>query len=132
MAEFLDQACEPSRRCEVFYISDGWTLGIYYMDVQCSSFCSLYLLLTGRYGDEPVFADGEVIAFGQIIGVVLASNQSLAQRAAKAVRVTYHDLPSVITIEVRGRGWEGGKELKNWWFIMVLEPLQPLQPWNLE
>ena len=65
-------------------------------------------VLTGTGNDEPVFADGEVITFGQIIGVVLASNQSLAQRAARAVRVTYHDLPSIITIEVRGRGREGG------------------------
>ena len=53
--------------------------------------------------DEPVFADGEVICFGQIIGMVLAKSQPLAQRAAKAVKVTYDDLPSVITIEVSGR-----------------------------
>ena len=81
------------------------------MDVQCSLFCSLYLLLTGRYGDEPVFADGKVIAFGQIIGVVLASNQSLAQRAARAVRVDYHDLPSIITIEVREGGGREAEKL---------------------
>ena len=51
--------------------------------------------------DEPVFADGKVISFGQIIGVVVARDQPLAQRAAKAVKVVYEDLPSVITIEVR-------------------------------
>ena len=48
-----------------------------------------------------MFADGKVISFGQIIGIVLATNKPLAQRAAKAVRVTYEDIqPSVITIEV--------------------------------
>ena len=50
--------------------------------------------------DEAVFADGKVVTFGQIIGVVLARDQPLAQRAVKAVKVTYQDLPSVITIEV--------------------------------
>ena len=41
------------------------------------------------------------MSFGQIIGVVLATDKPLAQRAAKAVRVTYEDIhPSVITIEV--------------------------------
>ena len=48
-----------------------------------------------------MFADGKVLSFGQIIGVVLATGKPLAQRAAKAVRVTYEDIhPSVITIEV--------------------------------
>ena len=48
-----------------------------------------------------MFADGKVISFGQIIGIVLAPTQPLAQRAAKAVRVTYEDIhPSIITIEV--------------------------------
>ena len=56
---------------------------------------------TGVMNDEPVFADGKVISFGQIIGVVVARDQPLAQRAAKAVKVVYEDLPSVITIEVR-------------------------------
>ena len=55
---------------------------------------------TGAGGDDPVFADGKVVTCGQIIGVVLARDQPLAQRAAKAVKVTYQDLPSVITIEV--------------------------------
>jgi xanthine dehydrogenase/oxidase len=55
---------------------------------------------TGLYNDEMVFADGEVTHFGQIIGMVLARNQMVAQRAAKLVKVSYTDLPSVITIEV--------------------------------
>ena len=50
--------------------------------------------------DECVFADGEVTSAGQIIGIVVATTQPLAQRAAKAVRVTYQDLPSIITIKV--------------------------------
>lgn len=56
---------------------------------------------TGLFGDEKVFADGEVTHFGQIIGMVLADNQNIAQRAAKLVKVSYNDLPSIITIEVR-------------------------------
>lgn len=56
--------------------------------------------VTGLCDDEKVFADGEVTHFGQIIGMVLAENKMLAQRAAKLVKVTYDDLPSVITIEV--------------------------------
>ena len=56
--------------------------------------------LLGVFGDETVFADGKVNHIGQVIGVIVAESQPLAQRAAKAVRVTYEDLPSVITIEV--------------------------------
>lgn len=59
--------------------------------------------MTGLFSDEKVFADGEVTHFGQIIGMVLAENQMLAQRAAKLVEVSYTDLPSIITIEVRGQ-----------------------------
>ena len=50
--------------------------------------------------DEEVFADGKVNFLGQIIGVIVAEGQPLAQRVAKLVTVTYEDLPSVITIEV--------------------------------
>lgn len=56
---------------------------------------------TGMYTDEEVFADRKVTHFGQIIGMVLAKNQMLAQRAANLVRVSYSDLPAIITIEVR-------------------------------
>ena len=55
---------------------------------------------TGVFDDEEVFADGKVVHFGQIIGMVLAENQILAQRAAKLVKVSYDDLPAIITIEV--------------------------------
>ena len=55
---------------------------------------------TGLFADEVVFAEGEVTHFGQIIGMVLADDQMLAQQATKLVQVSYTDLPSVITIEV--------------------------------
>ena len=58
---------------------------------------------TGYMGDEKVFADGEVTHFGQVIGMVLADDRIIAQRAAKLVHVSYTDLPSIITIEVRYR-----------------------------
>ena len=56
--------------------------------------------LAGIGGDETVFADGKVNHIGQVIGIIVAESQPLAQRAAKAVKVTYEDLPSIITIEV--------------------------------
>ena len=63
----------------------------------------------GIGGDTPIFADGKVISFGQVIGVIVAKTQPLAQQAAKKVGVVYEDLPSVITIEVGGRREEGGR-----------------------
>ena len=39
-------------------------------------------------------------SIGQIIGIVVAKSKPLAQRAARAVKVTYTNLPSVLTIEV--------------------------------
>ena len=55
---------------------------------------------TGVLLDEEVFADGKANFLGQIIGVIVAEGQPLAQRASKLVKVTYEDLSSVITIEV--------------------------------
>ncbi len=49
--------------------------------------------------DEPMFADGEVFTIGQTIGVVVAEDKKTAQRAAKAVRVEYEDLPHILTID---------------------------------
>ena len=57
--------------------------------------------MIGSHNDERVFADGEVTHFGQIIGMVLAKDRIIAQRAAKLVNVSYTDMPSIITIEVR-------------------------------
>lgn len=39
-------------------------------------------------------------AVGQIMGLVLAKDRLTAQRAAKAVRVEYRELPAVLTIDV--------------------------------
>ena len=50
--------------------------------------------------DENIFADDEVTAVGQIIGIVVAEDRLTAQRGAKTVRVTYNKLPTVLTIEV--------------------------------
>jgi hypothetical protein len=48
--------------------------------------------------DEVVFAE-EVNTRGQIVGVVLADNQMTAQLAAKRVKVTYEELPSILSIQ---------------------------------
>lgn len=56
---------------------------------------------TGVFGDEKVFAEDRVTHFGQVIGMVLAEDRLIAERAAKLVQVSYTDLKSVITIEVR-------------------------------
>ena len=38
---------------------------------------------------------------GQIIGIVVAKSKSIAQRAARSVKVTYNKLHAVLTIEVK-------------------------------
>jgi len=38
---------------------------------------------------------------GQIIGAIAAETQAQAQRAVKMVKITYEDLPTILTIEVR-------------------------------
>ncbi|XP_022080496.1 xanthine dehydrogenase/oxidase-like isoform X2 [Acanthaster planci] len=48
--------------------------------------------------DDVLFAEKEVISVGQVIGVVVADNQIIAQRAAKLVQVEYEELPAIITI----------------------------------
>ncbi|XP_076463872.1 xanthine dehydrogenase/oxidase-like isoform X2 [Babylonia areolata] len=48
-------------------------------------------------GDE-IFASDKVTHQGQVVGVVLAQSQAVAQRAAAAVRVTYDPLEPVISI----------------------------------
>ncbi|KAJ7278970.1 xanthine dehydrogenase [Mycena rebaudengoi] len=49
--------------------------------------------------DEVFFAVDEVVAHGQPIGMILAQTKILAQKAARAVRVEYEDLPRIMTIE---------------------------------
>ena len=60
----------------------------------------LFFVYAGECCDEQVFADGKVNHIGQVIGVIVAESQPLAQQAAKAVKITYDNLPSIITIEV--------------------------------
>jgi xanthine dehydrogenase/oxidase len=45
----------------------------------------------------------QVTTQGQIIGLIIADNQEIAQRAAKAVKVEYKPLTPIITIEVSDR-----------------------------
>ena len=42
----------------------------------------------------------QVSCVGQVIGAIAAETQAQAQRAAKMVKVTYKDLPRILTIEV--------------------------------
>ena len=42
---------------------------------------------------------------GQLIGLLLADNEMLAKQAAKQVHISYKELPSVLTIQVRP--WHG-------------------------
>ena len=49
--------------------------------------------------DEPFFADGEVFSHGQPIGMVYAETAIQAQAAARAVRIVYEDLPTILTID---------------------------------
>uniref|UniRef100_A0A8C4LJC9 FAD-binding PCMH-type domain-containing protein n=1 Tax=Equus asinus TaxID=9793 RepID=A0A8C4LJC9_EQUAS len=54
---------------------------------------------TGYFNDETVFAKDEVTCVGHIIGAVVTDTPEHAQRAAQAVKITYEDLPAIITIE---------------------------------
>ncbi|KAB0396072.1 hypothetical protein E2I00_020115 [Balaenoptera physalus] len=54
---------------------------------------------TGLFNDETVFAKDEVTCVGHVIGAVVADTPEHAQRAAHGVKVTYEDLPAIITIE---------------------------------
>ncbi|XP_037955545.1 xanthine dehydrogenase-like [Teleopsis dalmanni] len=52
------------------------------------------------FHDETVFAANVVYCQGQVLGAIVASNQSLAQRAARSVHVIYEDIsPLIVTIE---------------------------------
>lgn len=42
----------------------------------------------------------KVISVGQVVAIVAATNQNIAQRAAKLVKVEYEDLDSILTIQV--------------------------------
>ncbi|KAJ7896095.1 Molybdopterin-binding domain of aldehyde dehydrogenase-domain-containing protein [Mycena olivaceomarginata] len=49
--------------------------------------------------DEVFFAVDEVVYHGQPIGMIVAQTKILAQKAARAVRVEYEDLPRILTLE---------------------------------
>ena len=49
--------------------------------------------------DEVFFAEGEVHTAGQPIAMILATSALKAQEAARAVKVEYEELPSILTIE---------------------------------
>uniref|UniRef100_A0A8D8Y3K1 xanthine dehydrogenase n=1 Tax=Cacopsylla melanoneura TaxID=428564 RepID=A0A8D8Y3K1_9HEMI len=49
--------------------------------------------------DDVIFSRDKVTCIGQPIGAVIADNQLIAQRAAQLVKVTYEDLPAILTIE---------------------------------
>ncbi|KAH3744862.1 xanthine dehydrogenase [Pelomyxa schiedti] len=49
--------------------------------------------------DEELFASREVLCVGYPIGIVVATTQQIARRAAKLVEVTYESLPAILTIE---------------------------------
>ena len=49
-----------------------------------------------RDTDEEVFVSKEVKSVGQTIGVILASDPSIAKKAARKVIVEYEDLPNPI------------------------------------
>ena len=46
------------------------------------------------------FCAFQVTCVGQVIGAIVAETQAQAQRAANSVKVTYEDLPRILTIEV--------------------------------
>ena len=56
--------------------------------------------ITGIFNDETVFAKDEVTCVGHIIGAVVADTPEHAHRAARGVKITYEDLPAIITIQV--------------------------------
>lgn len=50
--------------------------------------------------DETVFADEKVTCVGHIVGAIVADTQAHAQRAAKAVKISYKELqPVIVTIQ---------------------------------
>ena len=56
--------------------------------------------VAGLANDELVFAEDKVTAIGQLIAIVVADNKLLAKQAVKLVKVTYKDIPAILTIEV--------------------------------
>lgn len=55
-------------------------------------------LLATSIGDEPIFAQREVLHIGQVIGLVVADSVNAARRAAKAVKVVIKEKPPVLDV----------------------------------
>ncbi|XP_053568605.1 xanthine dehydrogenase/oxidase [Bombina bombina] len=55
--------------------------------------------ISGIGNDETIFAEDVVTCVGHIIGGVVADTKENAQKAAKAVKITYEELQPVITIQ---------------------------------
>ncbi|KAF9115602.1 hypothetical protein BGX27_007181 [Mortierella sp. AM989] len=51
------------------------------------------------FADEVIFAVGKVNCVGQLIGIIVADTQAIAQEAARMVKIEYSDLPAIITID---------------------------------
>ncbi|CAL4058678.1 unnamed protein product, partial [Meganyctiphanes norvegica] len=68
------------------------------------------LNITGStVGDEEVFASNKVTCVGQVIGLIIAKDQAIAQKAAKLVNVEYKEIqPVIITIQ-------DAIQEKSWW-----------------
>ncbi|XP_060585997.1 xanthine dehydrogenase/oxidase-like [Ruditapes philippinarum] len=49
--------------------------------------------------DHEVFSSGEILAFGQPIGAIIADTREVAQRAVSLVNVLYEEMKPIITIE---------------------------------
>ncbi|KZE33201.1 xanthine dehydrogenase molybdenum binding subunit apoprotein [Crenobacter luteus] len=49
--------------------------------------------------DEPIFADEEVLYYGQPVFAVAATSHDLARRAAKLAKIEYEDLPAILTAQ---------------------------------
>ncbi|KAM5349677.1 hypothetical protein ACJ41O_006182 [Fusarium nematophilum] len=65
--------------------------------------------------DEPLFADGKVQFYGQVIGMVYAETALQARAAADRVQVTYNALPAIFTIDeaIKAKSFfKHGKQLK--------------------
>ena len=55
----------------------------------------------GQALSESIFARGEVVCCGQLLGLVVAETPQIAVEAARAVKISYQETQSpVITIEV--------------------------------
>mmetsp|Transcript_3006 Transcript_3006/g.4567 ORF Transcript_3006/g.4567 Transcript_3006/m.4567 type:complete len:1061 (-) Transcript_3006:635-3817(-) len=53
----------------------------------------------GPVMDEEVFAAREVKCVGQVIGLIVGESDAAAQAGARAVKVSYEDLPALLTIK---------------------------------